>query len=41
MTEENKDKGERDPIKLLLEEAIEWQRSKMMDKFSRSFDECQ
>jgi hypothetical protein len=34
MGEEKKDEGARDPIKLLLEEALEKQRNPMMDKFS-------
>jgi hypothetical protein len=35
MGEEKKDEEARDPIKLLLEEALEKQRNAMMDKFSR------
>jgi hypothetical protein len=35
MGEEKKDEGARDPIKLLLEEALEKQRNAMMDNFSR------
>jgi hypothetical protein len=35
MGEEKKDEGVRDPIKLLLEEALEKQRNAMMDNFSR------
>jgi hypothetical protein len=35
MGEEKKDEGERDPIKLLLEEALEKQRNAMMDNFSQ------
>jgi len=34
MADENKDKGARDPIKILLEEALEQQRNVMMDNFS-------
>jgi len=32
--EENKDKGVRDPLKMLLEEDLEWQRNMMMDIFA-------
>jgi hypothetical protein len=35
MGEENKDDGERDPIKMLLEEALEKQRNVMMDNFAQ------
>jgi hypothetical protein len=35
MGEEKEDEGARDPIKLLLEEALEKQRNAMMDNFSR------
>ena len=35
MGDENKDKGVGDPIKILLEEALEKQRNVMMDKFSQ------
>jgi hypothetical protein len=35
MGEEKKDDGARDPIKLLLEEALEKQRNTMMDNFSQ------
>ena len=35
MGEEKKDEGAGDPIKMLLEEALEKQRNAMMDKFSR------
>jgi hypothetical protein len=35
MGEEKKDEGAKDPIKLLLEEALEKQRNAMMDKFSQ------
>ena len=34
MADENKDEGVGDPIKILLEEALEQQWSAMMDKFS-------
>ena len=34
MAEENKDEGVGDPIKILLEDALEKQRNTMMDKFS-------
>jgi len=34
MGEENKDKGAGDPIKILLEDALEKQMNAMMDKFS-------
>ena len=34
MGEENKYEGARDPIKILLKEALEKQRNAMMDKFS-------
>jgi hypothetical protein len=34
MGEEKKDEGEGDPIKMLLNEALEKQRNVMMDKFS-------
>jgi hypothetical protein len=34
MGEENKDEGVGDPIKLLLEEALEKQRNAMMENFS-------
>ena len=34
MGEEKKDEGAGDPIKILLEEALEKQRNAMMDKFS-------
>ena len=35
MPKEKKDKGARDPIKILLVEALEKQRNAMMDKFSQ------
>ncbi len=35
MAEEKKDKGAGDPFKMLLEEALERQRNKMMDNFSQ------
>ena len=35
MVEEKKDKGEGDPIEILLEEALEKQRNTMMDNFSQ------
>ena len=35
MVDENKDKGVGDPIKILLEEALEGQRNAMMDNFSQ------
>lgn len=35
MVEENKDEGARDPFKMLLEEALEWQRDAMMDNFAQ------
>ena len=35
MAEEKKDEGVGDPIKILLEEALEKQRNAMMDKFSQ------
>jgi hypothetical protein len=35
MREEKKDEGERDPIKLLLKDALEKQRNVMMDNFSQ------
>ena len=35
MVGEKKDEGARDPIKILLEEALERQRNVMMDKFSQ------
>ena len=31
---EKKDEGAGDPIKILLEEALEWQRNAMMDNFA-------
>ena len=34
MGDEKKDKGAGDPIKILLEEALEKQRNEMMDRFS-------
>ena len=34
MGDEKKDEGEGEPIKILLEEALEKQRNVMMDKFS-------
>ena len=34
MADENKDKGVGDPIKILLEEALQWQRNTMMDSFA-------
>ena len=37
MGEEKKDEGERDPIKLLLEEALEKQRNAMMENFAQIF----
>jgi hypothetical protein len=33
--DKNKDEGEGDPIKILLEEALEKQRKEMMDNFSQ------
>ena len=36
MVEENKDEGAGDPIKILLEEALEKQRNVMMDNFSHT-----
>ena len=35
MGEEKKDEGEGDPIKILLEEALEKQRNTMMDNFAQ------
>ena len=35
MGDENKDEGVRDPMKILLKEALEKQRNVMMDKFSQ------
>jgi hypothetical protein len=35
MGEEKKDEGERDPIKMLLKEALEKQRNVMMDNFAQ------
>ena len=35
MVEEKKDEGARDPIKILVEEALEKQRNAMMDIFSQ------
>jgi len=35
MTDEKKDEGARDPIKILLEEALERQRNTMMDSFAQ------
>ena len=35
MGDEKKDEGARDPIKILLEEALEKQRNAMMDNFSQ------
>ena len=35
MAEENKEEGSRDPIKILLEEALKKQRNAMMDNFSQ------
>ena len=35
IAEEKKEEGSRDPIKLLLEEALEKQRNTVMDKFSQ------
>lgn len=35
MVDEKKDKGIGDPIKILLEEALEWQRNAMMDNFAQ------
>ena len=35
MEDENKDDGARDPFKLLLEEALAWQRNEMMDNFAQ------
>ena len=35
MAEEKKDEGSGDPIKILLEEALEKQRNTMMDNFSQ------
>ena len=35
MAEEKKDEGAGDPIKILLEEALEKQRSVMMDNFAQ------
>ena len=37
MADEKKDQGEGDPIKILLEEALEQQRNTMMDNFSKIF----
>jgi len=34
MADEKKDEGARDPIKILLKEALEQQRNAMMDNFS-------
>jgi hypothetical protein len=38
MGEEKKDEGAGDPIKMLLEEALEKQRNAMMDNFARFFN---
>ena len=35
MADEKKDEGAGDPIKIFLEEALEKQRNKMMEKFSQ------
>ena len=35
MGDENKDEGTEDPIKMLLEEALEKQRNTMMDNFAQ------
>jgi len=35
MVDEKKDEGERGPIKILLKEALEWQRNAMMDCFAQ------
>ena len=35
MVDEKKDEGAGDPIKILLEEALEWQRNAMMDNFAQ------
>jgi len=35
MVNENKDEGARDPIKILLEEALKRQRNAMMDNFAQ------
>ena len=38
MAEEKKDEEARDPIKILLEEALEKQRNAMMDDFAQAFN---
>ena len=35
MVNEKKDEGVGDPIKILLKEALEWQRNVMMDNFAQ------
>jgi len=35
MADEKKDKGARNPIKMLLKEALEWQRNAMMDNIAQ------